>query len=85
MMSAMTIADLGLSQELDREALATIFGGAGWEFVSSSISSGPWSAYYGGTVISSKYNAQGQLVKQKWRWLRQRTQTETSYWNYYYF
>ena len=81
MMNVMTIADLGLSQELDREALATIIGG--WEPEVSNISSGPWSPYYGGTVLSKTF-VQGLLVKEKWRFLRQRTQTETSYWTYYY-
>ena len=84
-MNTLNIADLSLSQDLDRNALATIVGGAGWELVSATVSSGAWGSYYGGTLISSKYNAQGQLIKQKYRYYRQRTQTETSYWNYYYF
>ena len=80
MMTALTFADLSLSQDLD-----PIIGGAGYELISTSKENGAWGSYYGGTLISSNYNQQGQLVKQKYRFYRQRTQTETSYWNYYYF
>ena len=85
MMNALTIADLSLSQDLDRDALATILGGAGYEFDSKFVTSGSWGGYNYGGIISKKYNAQGQLIKQKEVYYRYRTQTETSYWNYYYF
>ena len=81
----MMIADLSLSQDLDRNALATIVGGAGYELISKSVSSGAWGSYVFGGVLSKKYNAQGQLIKQKEVYYRYRQQTETSYWNYYFF
>jgi hypothetical protein len=83
-MNALSFADLSLSQDLNREALATIIGGAGYELISKSKESGPWSGY-SWTYITGYYNQQGQLYKSKWKATRTRTQTETSYWNYYYF
>ena len=31
MMNALTLADLDISQDLDRDALAIVIGGAGWD------------------------------------------------------
>jgi hypothetical protein len=87
MMNAMTIADLSLSQDLDREALAAHIGGTGvcaitldhLEYYTTS-----WSNYYDPKLVANFYNSYGQRYKSQVRWTRQRTQYEYSYWNYYY-
>ena len=86
-MNALAISDLGLSQDLDRKALATVIGGNNpcaivldrVEYYTSA-----WSNYYGGTVLANYYNAYGQKTKSTVRWTRSRTQYEYSYWSYYY-
>jgi hypothetical protein len=84
-MNALTIADLSLSQDLDRDALATLIGGSGYEEGAayySYISTGSWSGYYNGTTLG--YSYKGCRYTQQIRWQRQRVQTEYSYWNWYY-
>ena len=87
MMNAMTIADLSVSQDLDREALATIIGGAGY-YDGGPIAvwyvNGAWSGYYDGKILADFYNTCGQRYKSQVRWTRQRTQYEYSLWNYYW-
>jgi hypothetical protein len=86
-MNAMTISDLGLSQDLDREAIATIIGGNGVCAIVldyKTYAYGPWSNYYDGTVLANFYNTSGQRYKSQVRWTRHRTQYEYSYWSYYY-
>ena len=83
-MTAMTIADLGISQDLDRAALATVTGAGYYEHLYNTYAYGSWSGYYDGKVLGNFYNSCGQLYKQQIRWTRARTQYEYSYWNYYF-
>ncbi len=86
-MNTLNIADLGLSQDLDREALATIIGGAGYYDggpYAVSYATGSWSGYYDGKVLADFYNTCGQKYKSQVRWTRTRAQYEYSYWNYYW-
>ena len=58
-MNTLNIADLGLSQDLDREALATVIGGAGYYDggpYAVSYATGSWSGYYDGKVLADFYN-----------------------------
>ncbi len=74
-MNTLNIADLGLSQDLDREALATIIGGAGYYDggpYAVSYATGSWSGYYDGKVLADFYNTCGQKYKSQVRWTRTR-------------
>ena len=83
-MTALTIADLSLSQDLDRDALAAVIG-AGYDSSPyySYIATGAWSGYYDGQYLATYYQ-NGQKYRSQIRWTRSRTQYEYSYWNYYY-
>ena len=83
-MNALSLDDLSLSQDLDRESLAAVIG-SGYDpdpyykyYVTTA-----WSGYYDGTLLATYYQC-GQKYKSQIRWTRQRTQYEFSYWNYYY-
>jgi hypothetical protein len=77
-MNALAIADLNLSQDLDREALAASIGAGCYEHIRTDIVVGPWSNYYNGTIV------QIGIGKRVERWTRHRTITEYSYWNYWF-
>jgi hypothetical protein len=85
-MNAMTIADLGLSQDLDRKALAAVIGGndiCGIRLDRIEIvTANTWSGYQNGTLLGVAFE-NGRLVS-KMRWMRTRTQYEYSYWTYFY-
>jgi hypothetical protein len=84
MMNALTIADLALSQDLDRDALATITGAGYYQHLSNSYSYSSYGSYYGGEWVGGYlYTSSGQAYRQA-RWKRDRTQTEVSLWNYYF-
>jgi hypothetical protein len=84
MMNALTIADLALSQDLDRDALATISGAGYYVHLNNSYSYGSWGAYYGGTWVGEELTTSSGAKYRQARWKRDRVQTEVSLWNYFF-
>jgi hypothetical protein len=82
-MNTLTIADLSLSQDLDRAALATVVGAGYYEHLYNTYAYGSWSGYYGSEILADYYS-NGKRYKSQIKWTRARTQYEYSYWNYYY-
>jgi hypothetical protein len=85
-MNALSIADLNVSTDLDRDALAAVSGGAGYYDggpYAVSYANGSWSGYHDGVTLATQYIC-GQKYKSQVRWTRTRTQYEYSYWNYYW-
>ena len=83
-MNALTLDDLSLSQDLDRESLAAVIG-AGYDpdpYYKYYVT-GSWSGYYDGQTLVTYY-CNNRPYKSQVRWTRQRTQWEYSYWNYWY-
>jgi hypothetical protein len=84
MMNALTLADLAVSQDLDRDALATITGAGYYVHLNNSYSYGSYGSYYDGQWVGGELtNAYGQKYRQA-RWKRDRVQTEVSLWNYFF-
>ena len=86
-MSAITLTDLPLNNDLDRNALAELTGrgSVSWSFRFSTTSYSGWSAQQ--RVYS---NYQGTLMKDGYLhrhytegWQRQRTEYKTNHWNKY--
>ena len=88
MMNALTIADLDISRDLDRDALAIVIGGAGWGYVGVSGNSySAWSGYYNGQWKANfyvNYGSGNQLYKSRYEYTRSRVQYETSLWDWFY-
>jgi hypothetical protein len=74
----MMIADLSLSQDLDRDAVAAVIGAGYYQFLYANYETTAWSSYYGKQVLATYSNRQVE------KWTRHRVQYETSYWNYFF-
>jgi hypothetical protein len=84
MMNALTIVDLAVSQDLDRNALATITGAGYYQHLDTGYTYGSYGAYYGSEWVSGDlYKSNGAKYRQI-RWKRDRVQTEVSLWNYFF-
>jgi hypothetical protein len=84
MNALMTIADLAVSQDLDRNALATITGAGYYQYLNAGYTYGSFGSYYGGEWVSGDlYSSTGAKYRQI-RWKRDRVQTEVSLWNYFF-
>jgi len=79
------IIDLPVSADLDSDAMSAVSGAGEWHRYYRRVSTGSWGNYqqFYARYIGTKFH-DGYLVRHYRRgYTRQRTQTETSYWNQY--
>ena len=86
MMNALTLADLDISQDLDRDALAIVSAAPAGILGVTGYSYGAWSGYYNGDVEGEllRQLRQRPSCKSRYEYTRSRVQYEVSLWDWFY-